>query len=60
MNAREKQATDALDSKKKMMEVIEFGTNHLRLFLSVGLASSELNTVSRAVGVVVAEIFSVS
>ena len=42
------------------MDVLELITKHLGFFLSIGIGITELKTTSKAVGVVVTEIFKVS
>ena len=43
-----------------MMDRLDLGTRHLKLFLNIGLGVTEINTTARAVGVIVSEIFNVS
>lgn len=51
---------EALDTKKKMMNMIDFGTTHLSLLMSIGKSISELDVTAKVVVSIVGEIYRVS
>ena len=58
--ARIEQAQVALASNKKMMDKLDAGTRHLKLFIGIALGVTEINSIAKAVGVIVSETFNVS